>query len=271
MHSRSPLIHNHWLAEHCIAGVYTPIAVPRENLGAALRALPALNYRGVNLTIPLKEEALKHVDRIDPLARKIGAINCIVVAQDQKLEGYNFDAFGFMESLREAQPQWRASQGPALVLGAGGAARAIVAGLLDEGVNELRLTNRTRERALALAQDMRATFGAQINIQIVNWDERESAAAGVAAIVNTTSMGMKGEPPLAMRLDELPYEALVADIVYAPLETQLLKDARARGNRAIDGLGMLLHQARPAFERWFGVMPDATRQLRTMIEATLDA
>ena len=269
MHSRSPMIHNHWLAQHGITGVYTPIAVPRERLEKALRALPALNYRGVNLTIPLKEEALRIVDRIDPLAKKIGAINCIVVAADGSLDGYNYDAFGFIESLREADNAWRADAGPLLVLGAGGAARAIVAGLLQEGAQHVLIANRTLERAQALAADMRIEFGGGARIEAIAWREREEAIEGVAALVNTTSMGMKGEPPLEMRLAGLPENALVADIVYAPLETQLLADGRARGNRAVDGLGMLLHQARPAFQHWFGVMPLATRELRAKIEATL--
>lgn len=269
MHSRSPMIHNYWLAQHGIAGVYTPIAVPRERLEKALRALPALNYRGVNLTIPLKEDALRIADRIDPLARKIGAVNCIVVARDGTLDGYNYDAYGFIQSLREADETWRADAGPVLVLGAGGAARAIVAGLLQEGARQVLIANRTLERAQTLAADMRQEFAGLADIAAIDWREREAAAEGVAALVNTTSMGMKGEPPLKMRLDGLPRHALVADIVYVPLETPLLASARARGHRAVDGLGMLLHQARPAFERWFNVMPQATRDLRKKIEETL--
>lgn len=269
LHSRSPALHNHWLAQHGITGVYVPVETPRERLGAALRALPGLNYRGVNLTIPLKEDALAHVDRIDPLAKKIGAINCVVVAGDGSLDGYNYDAFGFMESLRGARADWRADAGPALVLGAGGAARAIVAGLLEDGAREIRIANRTLERAQNLAAHMRAAFASDARIEAVNWDAREAACAGVAMLVNTTSMGMKGQPPLALRLGDLPPHALVADIVYTPLETELLKAARARGNPGVDGLGMLIHQARPAFRHWFGVMPDADAELRARIEATL--
>ncbi len=262
MHSRSPLIHNHWLAEHGLAGHYAPLLVAPEGLEAALRALHPLGFSGVNLTIPLKEEALSIVDRIDPLAQSIGAINCVVVAPDGMLDGYNYDAFGFLASLREQAPGWRADSGPAAVLGAGGAARAVLAGLLSEGAPEIRITNRTFKRAQALA----AEFGAKVTA--VDWRERAAALEGAALLVNTTSMGMTGQPPLDIALDALPAHALVSDIVYAPLETDLLARARARGLIGVDGLGMLLHQARPAFERWFGILPDVTAQLRAKVEAT---
>jgi len=263
MHSRSPRIHNRWLAERGLAGHYAPLLVTPEGLEAALRALHPLGFSGVNLTIPLKEKALSLMDRVDPLARRIGAINCVVVAPDGSLEGYNYDAFGFMAALRERAPDFDAAASPAVILGAGGASRALIAGLLEAGAPQIRLANRTLERAQALA----AEFGPAV--LPVRWEERADALAGAGLLVNATSMGMKGEPPLDVALDALPAGALVNDIVYVPLETDLLARARARGLRAVDGLGMLLHQARPAFEKWFGQRPEVTADLRRAIEATL--
>jgi shikimate dehydrogenase len=263
MHSRSPAIHNYWLAEYGMLGHYAPLAIKPEGLEKALRALHPLGFAGVNLTIPLKELALPMLDEVDPVAQAIGAVNCVVVGDDGRLRGFNYDAFGYVESLREAAPDWRANQGPAVVLGAGGAARAILAGLLAEGAPEIRLANRTPERAQQLATE----FGARV--RAIAWDEREEALAGAALLVNTTSMGMTGQPPLEIALDDLPAGALVSDIVYAPLETDLLARAKRRGGRAVDGLGMLLHQARPAFRDWFGPMPKVTPELRRKIEASL--
>ena len=263
MHSRSPKIHNLWLAEHGLIGHYAPLLVEPAGLEKALRALTPLGFSGVNLTIPLKELALKIVDRIEPLAASIGAINCVVIGGDGALEGYNYDAFGFIASLREQAPDWRADSGPCVLLGAGGASRAIIAGLLAEGAPEIRLANRTLERAQGLADE----FGARV--KPVTWREREGALAGASLLVNCTSMGMVGQPELEIALDDLPKGAVVSDIVYAPLETQLLAKARARGHVGVDGLGMLLHQARPAFLKWFGILPDVTPDLRRAIEATL--
>jgi len=263
MHSRSPRVHGYWLDHYGLAGAYAPLAVKAEGLEAALRALPALGFAGCNLTIPHKEAALGIVDDASPLARRIGAVNCIVVRADGSLEGRNYDAFGFTESLRERAPDLRFDAGPAVVIGAGGASRAILAGLMDEGVPEIRLVNRSPARAQALA----AEFGAPV--RAVPWETRAQALEGAAILVNTTSQGMVGEAPLDLALEALPVSALVVDIVYVPLETPLLAAARARGHRVVDGLGMLLHQARPAFEAWFGVDPKVTPQLRALIEATL--
>jgi shikimate dehydrogenase len=263
MHSRSPQLHNYWLAQYGLAGTYVPLAIEAKGLAAALRALPALGFSGCNLTIPHKEAALAIVDRVDPLAHRIGAVNCVVVAPDRSLAGYNFDAFGFVESIREAQPTWRAERGPVVVLGAGGSARAVLVALLDAGAREIRLVNRTRDRAQALADEL----GGPINS--VGWNDRHDALAGAAMLVNTTNQGMVGEPPLELALDKLPTDALVCDIIYIPRETPLLSAARARGNPTMNGLGMLLHQARPAFHAWFGIMPDVTTELRALIEATL--
>ena len=263
MHSRSPAIHNHWLVEYGLLGHYAPLAVKPEGLEKALRALHPLGFSGVNLTIPLKELAMPLLDEIDPVARAIGAVNCVVVGQDGSLRGFNYDAFGYVASLRDAAPGWRASSGPAVVLGAGGAARAILAGLIGEGAKEIRLANRTLERAQKLA----AEFGPRV--KAVEWDERDDALSGAALLVNTTSMGMIGQPPLDISLDALPAHALVSDIVYVPMETDLLAQARKRGLKGVGGLGMLLHQARPAFRDWFGPMPKVTPELRRRIEASL--
>jgi shikimate dehydrogenase len=262
-HSRSPKIHNYWLERYGLRGVYAPLAIAPGRLEAALRALPALNFSGCNLTIPHKEAALRIVDRVDDSARRIGAVNCVVVEEDGSLEGRNYDGFGFTASLIAAAPMWRADAGPAVVVGAGGAARAVVAGLLDAGVKEIRLFNRTLERAQRIAED----FGPAVAAH--RWEERDAGLAGAALLVNATSQGMIGQPPLDLPLGALPATALVADIVYAPLETPLLAAARARGAPVVDGLGMLIHQARPAFRDWFGVMPEATPELRALIEATL--
>jgi shikimate dehydrogenase len=261
MHSRSPKLHNYWLAQHGLAGTYVPLAIKANDLRAALRALPALGFSGCNLTIPHKEAALAIVDTVDPLARRIGAMNCVVVAPDGSLAGYNYDAFGYIESIREAQPGWRADAGPVVVVGAGGGARAVLAGLIDAGAREIRLVNRTAARAQALARDLGGP------IKAIAWVDRAAALAGAAMLINTTNQGMVGEPALDLALEQLPPRALVSDIIYIPRETPLLAAARRRGNPTVNGLGMLLHQARPAFRAWFGIMPDVTPALRALIEA----
>lgn len=261
MHSRSPRLHNHWLKRFRLSGYYAPLAIEPGKLEAALRALPALNFLGCNVTLPHKEDVARIADRIDPAAKAIGAANCVVVQKDGSLSAFNYDVFGFMESLREKAPDWRAAAGPAVVLGAGGAARAVVYGLIEDGAPEVRIVNRTLERGQALAQD----FGPKA--KALRWEERSDALAGAALLVNTTSNGMVGQEPLDIALDALPKTALVNDIVYTPLETPLLAAARARGNVGVDGLGMLIQQARPAFRDWFGVMPDVTPDERAMMEA----
>jgi shikimate dehydrogenase len=263
MHSRSPKIHNFWLAKYGLTGTYVPLAIQADGLRAALRALPALGFAGCNLTIPHKEAAFEIVDRVDPLARRIGAINCVAVAADGSLDGYNYDGFGYIHSILEAYPNWRADAGPIVVVGAGGGARAVLVSLADRGAQEIRLVNRSPERAQALVRE----FGAPI--EAVAWKERHGALAGAAMLINTTSQGMAGQPALDLALDRLPVSALVSDIIYVPRETPLLVAARLRGNRTVNGLGMLLNQARPAFQAWFGVMPEVTAELRAMTEATI--
>ena len=263
MHSRSPRLHNYWLREHGLAGAYLPLAIEPAGLAAALRALPALGFAGCNLTIPHKEAAMAIVDEVDSTTRRIGAVNCVRVRPDGSLSATNYDGLGYVESVLEAKPDWRADAGPVTVLGAGGAARAVVVALAERGAPEIRLVNRTLARAEALA----AEFGAPI--RAVPWEERNAALEGAAMLINTTSQGMVGQPPLELSLEKLPRHALVSDLVYVPLETPLLAAARGRGHVGVDGLGMLLHQARFAFRDWFGVLPDVTPALRAEIVATL--
>lgn len=262
-HSRSPLLHAYWLKRYGIAGAYLPMPVRPERLADALRGLAALGFAGCNVTIPHKEAALKLVDRVDDVGRRMGAINLIVVEPDGSLSGFNKDGYGFLENLKEAQPGWRGEAGPAVVLGAGGAARSVVCSLIDAGAPEIRLVNRTPQRAQHLA----AEFGGPL--AVLPWEARDAALDGAALLVNTTQLGMTGAPPLALDLAALPRAALVCDIVYNPLETPLLAAARARGNVAVGGLGMLLHQARPAFEAWFGIAPEITDELRQVVAATI--
>ncbi len=264
-HSRSPVIHNYWLAAHGIDGVYVPFAVRPPALPAALAALPALGILGVNLTIPHKEAALELLDQVDPRAARIGAVNTVHVDVDGRLLGYNSDGQGFVDGLRASCPDWAPQAGPAVVLGAGGAARAIVAALDDAGVPEIRIVNRTGARAHALIAALGGT-----GLVAEAWERRNLALDGAALLVNATSLGMAGQPQLEIALDALPETAVVADIVYVPLETPLLAAARARGHRVVDGLAMLLYQARFGFRLWFGQDPVVDDSLRDHVAATLE-
>lgn len=258
-HSLSPRLHGYWLRHYAVDGAYVPLAVRREDFAGAVRMLPRLGFAGANVTVPHKEAALAAVDEAAGEARRIGAVNTIVVRADGSLMGWNSDGFGFMENLKAGVPDWNPGLGPAVVLGAGGAARAVCAALVDGGVPELRLVNRTASRAEALAADIGGP------IEVVSWAERESALDGARLLTNTTTLGMAGNPPLDLALERLPPEAAVTDIVYAPLKTPLLVAAAARGNPTVDGLGMLLHQARPGFAAWFGVEPEVTDELRAFV------
>lgn len=262
-HSRSPTLHNYWLEKSGLPGAYVQLPVAPGKLDIALPGLAALGFRGCNITIPHKVDALRFVNEVDANAKRMGAINTIVVQADGSLKGFNNDGFGYIQSLLDAKPDWRADTGPVTVLGAGGAARAVVLSLADRGAREIRLLNRTAEKAQALADE----FGAPV--KALPWSERHAALADVALLVNTTSQGMHGNPALSLDLDALPRHALVSDVVYVPLETPLLAAARQRGNPTVNGLGMLLNQARPAFHAWFGVMPEITPELRRAIEASL--
>ena len=262
-HSRSPKLHNYWIEKYGLLGAYVQLPVAPGKLEAAVAGLPALGFRGCNITIPHKVDALKLVHEVDPVARRMGAMNTIVVQPDGSLKGFNNDGFGYIQSLLDAKPDWRAEAGPVTVLGAGGAARAVVLSLADRGAKEVRLLNRSLDKAQALADE----FGGPV--KALPWEARHDALEGVALLVNTTSLGMHGQPALDLNLAELPAHALVSDVIYVPLETPLLAAARLRGNPTVNGLGMLLNQARPAFHAWFGVMPEITPELRAAVEATL--
>ena len=262
-HSRSPKIHSYWISKYGLLGAYVQLPVAPGQLGLALPGLAALGFRGCNITLPHKVDALHLVDALDANAARIGAINTIVVQGDGSLKGFNNDGFGYIQSLLDAKPDWRADAGPVAVLGAGGAARAVVLSLADRGAREIRLLNRTPEKAQALANE----FGAPV--RALPWSQRHAALADVAMLVNTTSQGMQGQPALDLDLAALPLHALVSDVIYVPMQTPLLAAARQRGNATVNGLGMLLNQARPAFQAWFGVLPDVTPELRKMIEATI--
>ncbi|MBP7002410.1 shikimate dehydrogenase [Amaricoccus sp.] len=261
-HSRSPQLHGHWLARYGIRGHYVPLAVRPEDVPAALAALPKLGFRGVNVTIPHKEAALALAARATPTAELIGAANTLTFDANGGFEADNTDAYGFVRNLRQAAPGWSAAAGPALILGAGGASRAVIAALLEDGAPEIRLANRTRARA----EGLRDHFGPRI--VVVDWEGAAEAAAGAATIVNTSALGMGEDEGLPVRLDAAPAGALVTDIVYTPLVTPFLVEARARGLRIVDGLGMLLHQGAPGFERWFGRAPEVDDDLRRAVLAS---
>lgn len=263
MHSRSPLMHNYWFRQQGLAGTYVPLAIEPKGLAEALRALRPLGFAGCNLTIPHKLEAMRIVDRVDDVATKIGAISCVVVQPDGSLFGTNNDWIGFIGNLKQQAPDWRADAGPVTVIGAGGGARAVCYGLMQEGAKEIRLVNRTRAKAERIA----AEFGGPIAVHA--WESRHHALDGVATVVNTTSQGMVGLPALDLTLDRLPKAAIAADIIYTPLESPFLAEARARGNRTVNGLGMLLHQGLPAWRLWFGLEPEVTPELRDMMEQSI--
>ena len=263
MHSLSPLMHNSWMEQEGLKGTYVPLAIEPGTLDPALRALHPLGFAGCNLTIPHKLEAMAIVDGVDDVARKIGAMSCVVVREDGTLFGTNNDWLGFIGNLKQFFPDFRADTGPVTVIGAGGGGRAVVHAMLDQGAREIRLVNRTLERAAAIA----AEFGGPITP--VRWEERHEALDGAGMVVNATSQGMKGEPVLDIRLDALPVSALAVDIIYTPLETPFLHAARMRGNPTLNGLGMLLHQGPAAWKRWFGIEPAITDALRRRMEQAL--
>ncbi len=249
-HSLSPVLHAHWLARYGLPGHYVPLDVTQADLAEAIRFLPRLGFVGLNVTIPHKETVLKLADIVTDRASLIGAANTLIYRQDGKLHADNTDGYGFIANLRQQAPHWHPATGPAAVLGAGGAARAVLAALLEAGVPEIRIANRTRARS----DLMRIEFGARVTVY--DWVEAGAMLEGAATLVNTTALGMTGKPELRVPLDGLTRDTIVCDLVYAPLQTGLLEEAAARGCSTVDGLGMLVHQAAPGFERWFGHRPD---------------
>jgi shikimate dehydrogenase len=264
-HSRSPVIHRYWLKLYGIDGTYEQEAVRPEEIAHFLRTLGERGYAGANVTLPHKEAALATADHADAAATKIGAANTLWIDARGLLHATNTDAFGFMTHLTAEAPDWNKDRRPVMLLGAGGAARAILHGLIDASASKVLLVNRTAERAQSLAQG----FGPKVSV--IPWEDRNAALAGCGLLVNATSLGMTGKPPLDVDLSALPQDAIVADIVYSPLDTQLLAAAKSLGNRTVEGLGMLLHQAVPGFERWFGVRPEVTPELRAHVVAHLEA
>ena len=257
-HSRSPVLHGHWLQVHGLRGHYVPLHVAPEDLGMVLRALPAAGFVGVNVTLPHKQAALALAHEATSTARRIGAANTLSF-RDGRILADNTDGYGFLQNLREGVPDWQSGAGPALVLGAGGAARAVLVALAEAGVPEIWLTNRTRARAEALVADL------GLAVRVLDWTDYADALPQAALVVNTSSLGMEGQPPLDLPAEMLHPDAVVTDIVYTPLETALLRAARARGCRVVDGLGMLLYQAAPGFERWFGQRPVVDAGLRRAV------
>lgn len=255
-HSRSPQLHTHWLKTLGIPGFYIPIDVAEADLETVLRSLPKMGFRGVNITVPHKEKALQLADMVTDRATIIGAANTLVFLEDGRIQADNTDGYGFIENVRQGAPVWQADRGPAAVLGAGGAARAVVAALLDAGVPEILLSNRTRNRAEAL----QSQFGRRVTV--IDWVQAGNMLEEAVTVVNTTSLGMVGNPALRVPLDGLRKGAVVTDLVYAPLQTRLLIEAEKAGCVTVDGLGMLLHQAVPAFERWFGTRPEVDAATR---------
>ncbi len=258
-HSKSPRLHGFWLDKYKIDGTYVPLAVEPEDFAKAVHGLLASGFAGVNVTVPHKENALKIADEVSPIAASIGASNTLIFKEDGSIYADNTDGYGFYENLVKGAPDWKADGGPAVVLGAGGAARAILIALAEAGVPEIRLTNRTHARAEQLAAELDAP------ITLIDWEERNEALDGCNLLTNTTTLGMTGQPLLEIELFELPKTALVNDIVYAPLHTNLLEKAHAHGCHYVDGLGMLLHQARPGFQAWFGTDPVVDEELRSFV------
>ena len=248
-HSKSPQLHGHWLKVSGLKGFYIPMDVAADDLESVLRTMPKMGFVGVNVTVPHKEKVMELADLVTDRATLIGAANTLIFRKDGKIHADNTDGYGFIQNLKENAPDWRPKAGPAAVLGAGGAARAIVASLLDAGVPEIMISNRTRVRAEALQAD----FGSRLTV--VDWVQAGNMLEDALTVVNTTSLGMIGKPPLRVPLDGLRQEAVVTDLVYAPLKTRLLLEAEKAGCATVDGLGMLLYQAIPGFERWFGVRP----------------
>lgn len=258
-HSLSPRLHNFWLNQYQIDGCYIPMEIAPEYLPQVIKALPYTGIRGWNVTVPHKESLVSLVHRLTPMAERMGAVNTVIVEPDHTLTGTNTDAYGFIENLKQEAPSFAFKGIKVVVIGAGGASRAVCAGLLNEEVGEIVLVNRTKEKA----ENLKKHIGG--NITVADWEKRHEILAETMLLVNTTTLGMHGFLPLDIDISLLPREALVTDIVYKPLQTELLKMAEKKGNKTVDGLGMLLYQAVPGFEMWFGKKAEVTKELRHFI------
>jgi len=261
-HSRSPHLHGHWLKRYGISGHYIPMEVAQSDLKSVLETLPKMGFQGVNVTLPHKEAVLELADSVTDRAALIGAANTLTFTADGRIQADNTDGVGFLANIQDYVPEWSAKSGPCVVFGAGGASRAIIAALSQAGAPLIRVTNRTRARSDALKDH----FGAKI--EVVDWVQAGNVLGDASLLVNTTSLGMQGKSALRVPLDGLRVETVVTDIVYTPLETELLRTAKAAGCRTVDGLGMLLHQAAPGFERWFGTAPEVDVDLRKAVLAS---
>ena len=258
-HSKSPRLHGNWLKKLGLQGHYIPVDVEPADFGYVLKAMPKMGFVGANVTVPHKNLALMYADHVSDRAALIGAANTLSFSDDGKIYADNTDGYGFIENIKDHQPDWNAASGPALVLGAGGASRAVLSALIEAGVPEIYLANRTRARADQLKTDLGA------RIQVLDWSKVSNILDGIDLMVNTTSLGMVGKPDLSLNLKNLTAKTLVTDLVYTPLETDLLKQASAIGCPVVDGLGMLIHQAVPGFERWFGKKPTVDQETRNLL------
>lgn len=258
-HSRSPALHGHWLKRYGLKGHYVPMDVAPQDLAEALKTLPRLGFVGINVTIPHKEAVLQLADVVTDRAALIGAANTLIFRKDGKIHADNTDGAGFMANLRQYAPAWHKQAAPVALFGAGGAARAVIAALIEVGVPEIRIANRTRLRA----EQLRSDFGAKLVVQ--DWVHAGEMLQGAGLVINSTSVGMTGKADLRLPLDHLARGAVATDLVYTPLMTPFLIEAEARGAQVVDGLGMLLHQAAPGFERWFGKRPEVDQALRDAV------
>ncbi|MBW4706714.1 shikimate dehydrogenase [Roseobacter sp. YSTF-M11] len=258
-HSKSPQLHRHWLSKYGVRGFYIPMDVAARDLRDVLITLPKAGFVGVNITIPHKEAVLEIADLVTDRATLIGAANTLIFRKDGKIHADNTDGYGFLENLKAGAPKWNPTQGAAAILGAGGASRAVIASLLEAGVPEILLSNRTRVRAEKLQSD----FGNRITV--IDWVQAGNMLEEASLVVNTSSLGMVGKPEMRVPLDGLRKETVVTDLVYTPLKTRLIETADEKGCVTVDGLGMLLHQAVPGFERWFGPRPEVDREARAAV------
>jgi len=258
-HSKSPKMHGFWLDQVAVPGHYIPLEIHPDNFESALKNMPKLGFRGANVTIPYKERALEIADFVSERAERIGAANTLYFDADGKIHVDNTDGYGFITNLKNGASHWTAKSGPAFVLGAGGAARAILDALITEDTPKIYLTNRTKERALKLAQE----FGDRV--RVIDWDDKNTILPDITTLINTTSLGMNGNGDLGLNFSLLTDAMTVTDIVYTPLETELLKHAKQQGCTCVDGLGMLIYQGIPGFENWFGATPVVTDELRELL------